>query len=190
MGASANDRKAAAKYVDLTFKGAKPRDAARAVGYSDGVTISNIERPGGPVALAQSAMVTALKNRGITEEWVANEYEKGIALSQSPGAANADCNAHGKYLLQLGYLLGYGRNGPAVAVQINNSPAQGDKGYGDERVEDTLREVRDLLTVVREELGSRNSAPVSGEGDSVAGGDPVPPAPEAHPGMDDLVREL
>lgn len=168
-------------YVKASLAGAEPREAARVAGYSDESKITDIQRAGGPV---DTAMQKALAARGIDEEFIAKEYAEGIVLSKSPEANQADCNAHAKYLLQLGYLKGYGKHGPSVAVQINNTTnAGGDPALADERIGDTLQEVRELLGMVREELGKRESAPIPGEDHPVAGGDIVCPEVEAHPGV-------
>ncbi len=169
------------KYVDASLAGVEPREAARIAGYSDKTSLDQIIRPGGPV---ETAMCKALKERGIDEEFIAKEYAEGIKLSKSSDAAQADCNAHAKYLLQLGYLKGYGKSGPQVAVQINNNTNTGsDSAIADERIGETLQEVRELLAVVRAELSQREPTAVSGEDNSVAGGDIICPEVEAHPGV-------
>src|SRR5688572_6001957 len=116
MGATPEDVKRHEVYVAARVNGAEPRAAARKAGYSDGTDIRQIERPGGPVA---GLLQKALAEKGLDEVFLAGEYEKGIKRSLEPGASeDVDCQAHAKYLLQLGYLLGHGKNsGPAVAVQ-------------------------------------------------------------------------
>ena len=173
-----NDKKAK-KYVEARLRGLKKVEARKVSGYSETTPIVQIEKPGGPVA---NLMQRALDIIGIDEEFIAKEYQEGLALSKSPAASEADCNAHAKYLLQLGYLRGYGRNGPSVAVQINNNPGSNtpnDVG----RVENTLREVGELLRVVREELSEREPRDVSTEDNPVAGGSIVHVETSAHPGV-------
>ena len=179
MATDKEDLDKATRYVEARLVGTDGREAARMAGYSDKTKLKQIERPGGPV---DSLMSKALEERGITEEFIAKEYAEGIALAKSPRASNADCNAHAKYLQQLGYLKGYGKNGPQVAVQINNN-AGSDTPHDDGRIEDTLREVGELLRVVRQELCQRDATGVHREDNSLAGGDIVCPEAEAHPGV-------
>lgn len=160
------------------------RSAARAAGYSDLTRISEIEPPGGPVA---NAIQKALNAQGLTDEFLAEEYAKGI--KESVRGLEPDFNAHSKYLLQLGYLRGHGKNqNPQVAVQINNSngtaPGQGGpQGYDLRRVEETLGEVRSILGLVREELGGREPSPVHAEDNPLAGRDQLHRGPGSHPGV-------
>ena len=178
-GVTPDDEKRAATYVDLRTSGVGPKEAQLQAGYSASTPRVQIERPGGPV---DNLMVKALEEKGITEEFLANEYAKGLELSLSPAAEGADCQAHAKYLLQLGYLKGYGRTGPSVAVQINNNP-QAAQEHDLGRIEDTLREVGSVLAMVREELSKRDSDGVHEQGDQLAGGDQLHADSAAHPGV-------
>lgn len=170
----------AEKYAAARVNGAEPRAAARSAGYSDLTEIAQIERRGGPV---DNLMRRSLAARGIDEDFIAKEYEKGLDLSLKPGAGDLDCQAHAKYLLQMGYLLGYGKQGPSVAVQINNGGAGATIPHEPGRVEDALREVRDLLGLVRAELGARDAGELHREGDPMAGGGEVPGGAESRQGV-------
>ena len=175
-------RKMAGNYVDARIEGKAPREAAREAGYSDNTPIHQIERAGGPV---HNLMAKALAERGIDEKFLAAEYLKGIEESKQRGAKEADYGAHAKYLLQIGYLLGYGKQGPSVAVQINNNdgPARKDDI---ERLKERMRRAEELLALFEGESGKRQSAGVL-EGDpDAAGGDQVLANPEACPGVDPL----
>lgn len=188
MATDKENQELAAKYVEARVSGQEPRTAARVAGYSDKTHISQIERPGGPV---DTLMSKALTEKGITEDFIASEYLRGIELSLKPGADSVDCQAHAKYLLQLGYLRGWGnKSAPQVAVQINNgSPAQSAEPHDLGRIEDALRETRELLAMVREELGAREAPPLPRESDPVAGGDQLHSEAGSHPGLGPTGRQ-
>lgn len=111
----------------VVVNGLKPREAARVAGYSENTKIAEIERKGGPAELKIRA---ALEAHGIDETSLAKEYAEGLRRSKEDGAKDRDHNAHAKYLLQLGYLLGHGRSAPSVAVQINQGAAVSDDPDG------------------------------------------------------------
>jgi len=171
------ERERAKKYTESRLNGTEPRISARIAGYSDKTHIQQIERVGGPV---HNLMVTALAEKGITEEFLANEYADGIRKSKQLGAREGDFGAHSRYLLQLGYLLGYGKSGPQVAVQINNNSGdhQTDESGG---IGETLREVKELLAVVKQEIVSR-------EPDRIPSGSPETRNAEAHQRVVDIVE--
>ena len=110
------------KYVEARVAGATQDKAAEIAGYSRTTDRSQIERIGGPV---HTLMVKALAEKGITEGWIAEKYRDGIEAAQQVGAKEKDLNAMSQMLKQIGYLMGYAKNGPAVAVQINNNPQNG-----------------------------------------------------------------
>lgn len=176
-GRRAKDQRRAAQYAKSIVAGLPPREAARIAGYSDCTNLKQIERPGGPV----SRIIEALEAKGLNDDYLAAEYAEGIELSKSPAAKDADCNAHAKYLLQLGYLRGHGRHA-GVAVQINNN-TRSDPKNDDGSIGATLSEIGELLQMVKAELRQREPSELHGGCDPVAGGDPIPAEVEPHPGM-------
>lgn len=155
-------------YVEKRLEGQEAREAARAAGYSENTKIAEIERPHGPVA---TLMAQALSRCGIDADWLAGEYRKGIEQAQIDGAREKDLNAHAQYLKQLGYLLGYGKPGPTVAVQINNQAAPEHLEPG--RVEEALREVSVLLDELKAAIGERESTVVHERDTAANGGNPL-----------------
>ena len=133
-------------YVGEIVKGATKEKAKEVAGYSQKTHPYQIETP-----KVVSKIVEELKRQGITEERLAQEYREGIEASKKPGAREADHNAHAKYLLQLGYLLGYGKkDAPSVAVQINNNqPGVPDAGSG----ADVIARLEAIVGILEEKAG-------------------------------------
>lgn len=135
-------------YVAARLDGVEGKEAARLAGYAESSQPAMIERRGGAV---HNKMIAALSRLNINEDTLAQEYVDGVKKSKRD--RNGDYQAHAKYLLQLGYLLGYGKQGPSVAVQINNSgAAQPDDIDGVKRL---IPEIESLLQMVKTELGRR-----------------------------------
>lgn len=106
-------------YVKARIDGKTKSEAKEIAGYSQGTHARYIERPGSPIA---NKMQKALEARGIDEEYLAKNYEEGIAEARSAQGRVGDYNAYFKGLLQLSYLLGYGRKeNPTVAIQLNDN---------------------------------------------------------------------
>lgn len=160
-------------YVEEVLKGTDRREAARIAGYSDNTGLRTIERVGGPV---HSLLMRRLEDKGINEEFLAREYFNGIAQSQETGAKNKDLNAHAQYLKQLAFLMGYGKQNPAVAVQINNSTAP--PGLDPTRAGELIRETTALLEAVKEAISDIQSG-------RVHAGSPGTEDSQAHLGMAD-----
>lgn len=171
----------ATKYVQARVVGTSPREAARTAGYSDKTKIPDLERPGGPVDRKFEEMRLSLKAKGIDDDWLAEQYDKGVKKAMAGDEFEA--MAHAKYLLQIGYLLGHGsrNNGTTVAVQVNNSPQFGAPGDDPARARELVGEVTELIAILKAELGERKPAGVH-DGDIGA----ADTALSSHPGVDSL----
>lgn len=165
------------KYVEARINGHTVKESTEIAGYGSGVQANKIERLGGQV---HNKMVRALADRGITEESIASEYVKGIEESKKSGAKERDLNAHVQYLKQLGYLLGYHKQGPQVAVQINNT--QQAPEFDPSRIGELVNEVSGLIEFLQEEISSRKSG-------GVHEGDIRTQDTAAHPGVVDATTE-
>lgn len=177
-----NTKKVAAKmqdkYVEARIAGKTKTEAKEVAGYAPTTKTSVIERPDGPVV---KKLMLALEAAGITEEKIASEYAKGLEQSVQAGARDADFGSHAKYLLQLGYLLGYGKqSGPSVAVQINNGTGSADEPDG---LKATLGRIEECLEVVAAEI-VRRDVPGVHDGDARA------TDAAAHDGVDQPAQEL
>ena len=137
------------KYAAARLEGKSTEQAKAISGYSPNTSSSNIERIGGPV---HTKIVQALEAKGITDDFLATQYQQGIEASQRIGAREKDLHSHAQYLSQIGFLMGYAKNTPSVAVQINNTTSA---NQGDDA--DTIAE---LLRLVGEEIELRQSGEV------------------------------
>ena len=151
------NEKMADTYVEARLKGSSGTDARSIAGYSPKTKVAQIERAGGPVA---NKMAQALEERGIDDEFLANEYYEGINMSKQDSAKKKDLGAHAQYLRQIGHLLGYGKNtNPLVAVQINNE--QKNPVADDSRpIGAVIDKIGDLLEGLKEEISSRSDRTV------------------------------
>lgn len=164
------------KYVEAKLAGKNGEEAKIIAGYSAGTIPANIERIGGPV---HSLLVKALNEKGIDESFLSDEYVKGISSATKAGAKDKDLNAHAQYLKQLGFLLGYGKTGPSIAVQVNTGAGSGDDPLP---TRELIEQVSDLVEVLKETVGRDRSS-------GVHAGDPGDADPDAHPGVDRPVAE-
>ena len=160
------------KYAAARVEGKSQEQAKAIAGYSPKTGTSQIERLGSPV---HSKIVRALEAKGIDDDFLAAEYERGIRLAGQDGAKEKDLNAHAQYLRQLGFLMGYAKQPPAVAVQINNATPTAEGVDAESTTE--------LLRLLREEIELRRSGPVHEE-------HPEPANAEAHPGVVITVTEI
>ena len=119
-----NEReKAQEKYVEARVLQGKTQEQAKAfAGYSVGTSPANIEKN----PRVRSLMDDALERKGITEDYIAEQYKNGLEASLRDGAKEKDLNATAQLLRGLTFLKGYGKKEvPSVAVQINNGTMGG-----------------------------------------------------------------
>lgn len=141
--------KAQKKYVEARIEGKTGEEAKKIAGYAKGYTVGNLQATGGAV---DTLMAKTLKEKGITEEFLAEKYIKGLELAYSDGAREKDVNGAAQLLKQLGYLLGYGRREvPSVAVQINNGPSGPVDDPGTTR--ELIAEIAGLVEVLQVQVG-------------------------------------
>ena len=171
-GFSGEDEKRQDAYVEARLEGIPKPEAGALAGYHP-ASISRLETPGTPT---YSKIQKALEDKGINEDFLASEYLKGMAEAASPQGRVGDYTAHSKYLLQLSYLMGYGRKDPAVAVQINNTGNPVNQEHDPERTRIALEEATAILRVLQAEIESRKSA-------GVPPGSPETADVPAHPGV-------
>lgn len=152
------------RYVDARInQGLSQEKAKLAAGYSEKTNATQIEKIGGAV---HELMVKALKAKGIDEDYMATEYVDGIKAAKVAGAKDKDLNSHAQYLKQLGYLLGYAKNAPTLALQLNQSQA----AVGPDvaiPTRELIAEVSALVEVLKETVGRDKSSGVHA-GDSGA----------------------
>lgn len=138
-------------YVEKRMEGVPAREAARTAGYSDATKIAQIERVGGPV---HEKLQQALADKGMDDKWLVGEYADGIEACKQRDARDKDLNAHAQYLKQIGWLKGYGKQNPLVAVQVNNQ--QGIPQTDDPaRIGELIEQVTVLLESVKEVIGDK-----------------------------------
>lgn len=174
------------KYVEGVSNGLTKTKAAELAGYSD---------PNGNIAHIESApiharILAALEAKGWTPEKIIDEYTEINRLAKKTGAKDLDLKSAVKSLQNMTWMWTSRERAilarqPAVAVQINNGSvagAAGSDGLGS--TQDALREVRELLELVRETVGRRDTSGVHGAqlGTPVAPSDPVVDVP-SHPGV-------
>lgn len=136
------------KYVQARISGKNKEEAKREAGYAATTRTDQIEKPGSP---AQLKIMAELERQGIDEKFLVSSYKSALAESKSEKGRVGDYNAHAKLLLQMSYLMGLGKkDGPGVAIQINNGPKgeQADAGG----YEETLREIRALRELLKEKI--------------------------------------
>lgn len=154
-------------YVAARLDGNSQKDSREIAGYGK-TNNNNLEAPGHPV---REKIDAALKAKGIDVDFLAKEYSEGIQMARVDGARDKDLNSHAQYLKQLGFLMGFAKQQPSVAVQINNTNPQPSSSEIDPAA------VARLVDLVREEITMRDSGGVheshSGDADS-----------QTHPGMD------
>lgn len=142
-------------YVEARVSGLSPTEAKSIAGYSESTNKTQIERIGGPV---HTLMVKALSVAGITEDWVANKYHEAVTKGLE-GANNEerDLNSVMQGLKQIGFLMGYAKNNPTVAVQINN----GTQGSGVDESAATREDIeylKGLIEDLAEQVGRDQSS--------------------------------
>jgi len=162
-GFSGEDEKRQDAYVEARLQGVPKPEAGALAGYPP-ASISRLETPGTPT---YSKIQKALESQGINEDFLASEYRRGMAEAASPQGRVGDYTAHSKYLLQLSYLMGYGRKDPTVAVQINNPGNTINQEHDPERTRIALEEATAILRVLQAEIESRKPAGVPSGGPEV-----------------------
>src|SRR3990167_6128 len=155
-------------FIQAKIEGKNHADAAREAGYAPSVVSSANEL----ASSLQDKIRASLKARGIDEDKLAEEYAEGIVRSKLPGAKEADHNAHAKYLLQIGYLLGHGKQSPQVAVQINNGNDKGEVALN------VIGRIELLAGLIAEEISAKQSSGLSKSSDNS-----VDTEVQAHPGV-------
>lgn len=174
MGYESKEKKDAmqAAFVEARINGKTQDEAKTLAGYSpnsDGSVIA---------AHTKSLMVKALEEKGITEEYVAKKYREGIDASLNRGAKEKDINGMAQLLKQLGWLMGYGKTNPSVAVQINNTQNNIGASPQDEPVAtaELIGQVSELVETLKAGIGERQSS-------GIYEGDIVPEDPAPHDGV-------
>ncbi len=167
------------KYAEARSNGATGKEAKEIAGFSSKTNQLDLDRNPAIWNLIQQK----LRDRGITEEYIAEEYASGIDKSMRPGAKqDRDHNAHATYLKQLGFLMGYTKNAPTVAVQINQGKSDAQE-LDSRRVERLVEEVSGFIKLVTQEIENRNPSGVPQGNIEDSGGDQLLDGPTPHPGV-------
>lgn len=139
-------------YIQARTSGMSENKARDIAGYTKNTNPNQIERS----AYVQKEIKSILDEKGLTDDYLAEQYKISIAECSQKDAKSKDMNAKSQLLKQLGYLRGHGKSHPAVAVQINNSTGKTPiDGPGE--VGELVAEVRDLVGAIREEIQNRKS---------------------------------
>ena len=148
------------KYVKARVSGSSGKEARDIAGYSKNSGIKDLEGVGTPI---YNKLQIALEKKNINADFLADEYIDGIKLSKT--TKHTQCNAHVKYLSQLGELLGYGKKeAPTIAIQQNfGAPTPEDSGPvldDPGSIEELISRNMELLKAVEREVGLRINADV------------------------------